>query len=699
MVDTMFDRKSQFRLPDVTSKRLRGYAAFAILTLLLLVHFSLRYAVTNALPLESRHFYPALYNVALSLAGGTGLKSLTLDETIPSHAPVIRFLKLQKASLTADEFAAFMGSRPVRERVTVFAQNRLFEFRVASWLWRAFGISWNVLALFYIAVSTVSCWCVYALCAHLTGQRRGGLLGAALYAVMPCEIGHSVWSIRDANPTWFTIFALTFCLCVAGRFRSRRLNWISYFALGALSLVGLGWRSDALLIPGLTALGLMIALRRDHRGWKHSLAAFLLFAGGILSIYILLTAQDVTHEDFAPAWTTHIAVYADEARTNIGRYEKSYQMLFEDATVSANVYRWLQKPVTYLGAEYARATTEMLMHEASYNMFNWINGFPKIWGRIIWERCGNSYGSFHLAPWPDGKANPPIRAVLGATSFLMQRYWIVVLLAFAGALLVSPHLAEASLLGFFSAYYAALYWLMLPLQKHVTPMSLPAAVAFALAGCVVLASFTRAGRSVATNFLRRRWKKALVSFLLGAAVFLGVREAARWHSTSVRADYLDEIQRRFGKGLAADDSIAHPQKARLGFAAGPLKKDRGYCWEISTDGRGGILALWMRRPINSSRSLFAIPEGQRKVFFYSTCTQFLTGSVVDTPLDVVVTLPPGAKFESCRRFELDGWKTLPFSTVFYPGQRAPGSPRLIIDVPISAPELPPGGWEHFLASR
>ena len=683
--------RKRLSLPDPPRGRLRRYGSFVLLTLILLVHFGLRYSVNQCLPLESKHFYPDLYNIALSLTGETGLKTFALDGKIPAHAPVIRFLSLKQASLTTDEFSAFLASKPALGAVTVFARNRLFEFRVASWLWRIFGISWGVIAIFYIIVSTLCCLCIFFLCTHLTGNKWCGLLGAAFYAVLPCEMVHSVWSIRDANPTWFTILALTFCLCVAGRFQSQWVNACSYFLLGVLSLIGLGWRSDAILIPGLTLLGLLIVLRRQHRKWKHCISALTLFAVGIACVYTSLLAQITTKEEFSPAWITHIAVYADNPRANIGGYENSYQMFFDDGTVISNVYRWVNKTVPYLGTEYARACTQMLWHEASYNMFNWIDGFPLLWGQKIWEGCGDSYGSFQLRFEAE-----PVRDGFELIRAFMKRYWIVLILAFAGAFLFSPHPPEALLLAFFSVYYTALYWVMLPMEKHITPMSLPAAVAFAFASCAVITPLTAAGRSTAVQSMQRRWKSGLTLLILTLTLFLISREVARWHSTSVRASYVSLIRDRSSKGLTADDNIKSPQKAILSFPPGTLEKDRGYCWKIHAYGQGGILALWMRRPTFSGVSFFPIPAGQDEVFFYSTCTQYLVHPVVDAPLDVVVVLQPGMKFESCRSFDLDGWKTLPFSTVFYPGQTAAGSPRIDINPPVSGIASPIGGWEKLL---
>ncbi len=687
-------RESRSSIPDSPPGPLRRYGIAILLALVLLVHFGARCTVNYNRPLESRHFYPDLYNVALSLTGGAGLKMITLDSKVPAHAPVIRFLDLKQDSLTSGEFSAFLASKPASEPVTVFARNRLFEFRVASWLWRIFGISWHVIAFFYILVSTICCLCIYFLCAHLTGNKWCGLLGATLYAVLPCEMVHTVWSIRDTNPAWFTIMALTFCLCIAGRFQSRWMNGSSYVLLGVLSLIGYGWRSDAILIPGLTFLGLLIVLRRQHRSLRHGILAVMLFAVGVGAVYTSLLVQIVTKQEFSPAWVTHIAVYADETRANIGEYENSYQMFFDDGTVINNVYRWTGKVVPYLNAEYARTSAQMLWHEASYNMFNWIDGFPAFWGSKIWEGCGDSYGSQQFALHGE-----KIREFFKLIQQFMKSYWIVLIPAFAGALLFSPHRLEALLLAFFSLYYTALYWVTLPMEKHLTPMCLPAAVAFAFAACAIISLSTGTGRSTALRSIQGHWKPALVVLAVILSVFLVCRELARWHSTAVRSHYLSEIQSRYDKGVPANESIKTPQKAILSFPSGTLTKDRGYCWKIRTYGQGGVLQLWMRRPTISSFATFSIPSGQDEVYFYSTFTQYLAHSAADAPLDVALVLQSGIKLVSARSFELDGWKTLPFNTVFYPGQKEAGAPRVNINAQITGVASPLEGWEKLLAEQ
>src|SRR5439155_912540 len=75
-----------------------------------------------------------------------------------------------------------------------------------------------------------------------------GILAALLFLALPFENQQAIRSVRDISPLWFATVAFGFFVCVAGNFTTRKWNYLTYLALGALSLLGVGWRSDAFLV-------------------------------------------------------------------------------------------------------------------------------------------------------------------------------------------------------------------------------------------------------------------------------------------------------------------------------------------------------------------------------------------------------------------------------------------------------------------
>jgi hypothetical protein len=146
-------------------------------------------------PLHQQFSHPFVYRVSLSVLAGQGFKTFTLS-SCPESRPVAEFLGLQRQRLGPEEFRAFLSCpdvRPLAHPYTDLASpfpvlsgdehvlsqshytTRVLDIYAAALIWRLCGISWAPLALFYVLISTGTCFCAFAIARKLGGGFGPGL--------------------------------------------------------------------------------------------------------------------------------------------------------------------------------------------------------------------------------------------------------------------------------------------------------------------------------------------------------------------------------------------------------------------------------------------------------------------------------------------------------------------------------------------
>lgn len=675
---------------------------------ILIFHFVVRYGIETNYPLQKRHFYSRDYSPALALLDGHGLKGISIDPTIQEHRPINDYLNLKKSELEAEELNVFFSSAIEYRPLNVYEGGRSFELLVAAGIWKLFGVSWHSIFVFYIGLSTLACLSIFFLALQLTQSFGCAVLGAVFFSLIPSEMAHMVWSIRDINPTWFLIFSVTFCFCAVGKYRTRWGNALSYFSLGVISLLGLGWRPDAMIIPIIVFMGLLIVLFRKKRKRMHIMGALILFFVG--AGLVNYTLNKIANQPETSKLTVfHVSVYADSIRSNVGKYENHFQMIRDDITVKRNADRWAARDdIGYVESSlYGKTCLKMFLAETQYNIFNWVNFFPILWGKTVWEHVGLSYGNLHRGAW-NYNAFPEF---VHKTGFIIEKIIsltaVYVFLGLLAAWVYTPFFKESCLLLLFSFYYALIYWVMLPEIKHITPLALPSAIFFALCCLLIKNLCSHKGGFTLKKHFQSNWKVAVSIILLLISSYFVVREFARIYSTSERDKYLAEIHKRAAISQSHNEIIKEPEKAVISFPAKTLLSDKGYVLQIKNHRKEpGLIEYWELRGdphksipgAISAKHTFMLPSRIEKMYFYTTCTQFSTvRQIIDPrPLHIVVRIPSGTEFISAKSLDLDGWHILPYTTLFYDGQKSSGAATIELDALATQLIPPPEGWIELL---
>ena len=162
--------------PSLAQCRARFIAAgkVALVVALLAFHFAARWHHALTMPLADRHNYEQTYAYSLSLLAGKGFHNLAVPPT-PEAAPIARFLAKESDRVTRQEFQTFLANPGPQDfdadagEHNVWASSRILDQYVVAGLWRLFGIRWQAVFLFAVAMSTLSCLFVFF---HRAAHRR-----------------------------------------------------------------------------------------------------------------------------------------------------------------------------------------------------------------------------------------------------------------------------------------------------------------------------------------------------------------------------------------------------------------------------------------------------------------------------------------------------------------------------------------------
>jgi hypothetical protein len=690
--------------------RWNGALKLGLLGGLLVLHFLTRVHSLRLFPVSAHHDYYVSYEYALSFAAGQGLTVLALDNlsapgeafadgltlrSIPSDVPVREFLLGYRDRLSREELDTYLrditppGAPPRPGVANTFSTSRILELYLAGFLWKWFGIDWHHLFAAHCLFNTASCLCVFLIARRLAGSYWAGLAAAALYCASPLQTYLSTVSLRDASPLWFAAAGFCLLVCMVDRFRAPAANFASFAALGAVATLGLGWRWDASLLPPVLGAGLGLVLLHKGRRLRYVLLALSLFAGAaglcLTGINALCGFQRMKSET-----AYHIAFYGESTRCNVLGLENSFQIDWCDLQTYLEVCRRAYVangsggPVPApFGEDYFARCKAMYLDTLRYNAYAWVAQFPRFYWIML--------GGLGTAGSPQGVAPEILQQMLpewAAEAYRLTRSawlglpWLFLLGVVAALAVWAEPMGCLCLLGF-SAYYAAILLLVLPMQKHLALVMLPLHV-FAGVGAWALVRLCRPGawREGLRPILRgRALRRTLAGAAVIGAVWGGACGVTYVVSRATRADHLAAVKALARQGVPAPETLKGTQLFSVRIQPSREAPQPGYLLTVHTGDHPGPLVCrhvhHFRQGIvwgKGYRTLHRLHPNQTQYFFVSCCQG---GAYGDTrPYACGVWVEGDAELVASLRVDLSHWDRPALSTVFTDDDRRPGSPRV-----------------------
>ena len=653
--------------------RLRAFLAIAVL---LANHFVTRHQYDRDIPLKMRGdgMFASDYQAAVNLAADRGFYRVLLPDT-PAARPMREFERLQRDELTPAELQAYLSqpwSQPINlDYGTETADVPLYtarplELRLAGYLWKWLGVRWSVIFTFYQLVSTLT-----ALLVFLIGRKAGGywcgLVAMTLYSLSPLE---SVWvlhSLRDINPLWFAIFGSAAMYCLAGAFKNFWLNLASYVVAGGTALVGYGWRLDALLLPPVLLVLLIVKDRMERASWRDTATHAALFVLGIFACYAFILSVRPP-DSLNPGLAYHVAFYGNAERTNLAGLENSLEVFRcdRDTEVAARYYATANnlpgRGEPFAGPAYASACRALYFRSISFDAWHWVAGFPRF---VVQAMQATALQDLPM----DRDFFPPIPFCVKTTKETLGAVMFWGALLGIGAVFFWARLSPVTTgMVVLLAIYAAILFVVLPEHQHAGILVLPISV---LGGFGITSIFSKALRSA-------HWGTGLAALSILAGAWGIACVAGYFWSLHQRDAQIAQI-RKFTAVAVLDPSIKlHDQS--MSVTNGPNALDRaGYLLEIETGPNPGTLDCqrirWVEvagkpdgRVYQSEHRLY--PK-RRQFFFFSAYQGRLVNGY---HYNATVEVHGDAQIISARRADLTNWRDLEVSTVFYDGEHSPGSP-------------------------
>lgn len=660
-----------------------------VLSSLLLFHFYTRHAAEQAIPLSTNEgLYPSDYRVALSLLEGRGFHLITFPDT-PESRPLLEFTMMSRAQVSREELAAYFRqpySAPVRfdsqRRVpdppvsasdlpflTDLFETRVLDIRVAALLWSWFGVRWSVYFVFYSLVSTLAAFCVF-----LIGRKAGGywagIIALLFYTACPLENEYVVRGVRDISPLWFALFGFAFTVCLAGVSQGRWVRMTSYVVAGIIAVIGYGWRTDALLLPPFLLAFLIGSLMVERRFTEIPRAAVAFAVGTALC---LAGIRAITPgEGVSPQRGFHMAYYGHAARANLLGIEDSLNIYRcdIDTHLDANYYAVANgleaggEP--YLSAAYGSACRRMFVEAVRYDSWHIVSQFPIFLYRALLGSglrdlpVNTDY--FMSRPRWTGPVALAQRFVL--TPLYRLGPYLTVLGLISVLFWVRPVTVAAGIAAFL-CYYGAILLSVLPEYKHTGLLVLPLCV---LSGLAVTSIVNGSWRKV-------RWKAGGIASVALIAIWGIACGVAYPYSVNRRAALIDDI-RKVAAGAPETAGGSEPQRFMVRLDSHDMPDRAGYLLEIDAGHNPASLSCRTLREADVPRYYESnhqlLPD--RKQFFF--VTSYFGANIHASSLQTLILLEGDARIVSARKVDLTNWKHLEVSTVFYDGERSPGSPSI-----------------------
>ena len=560
--------------------------------------------------------------------------------------------------------------------------------RTAAILWRLFGIDRRVLASFYCLFSMATCGCLFFIARRLTGSGWAGLAAAALLTISPIEGFLNTWSWRDSSPMWFTAASLAWFVCGLERSRRPAVNSAAYLVLGALAMLGIGWRIDSLLLVPFLAGAVLIRLFAGRVGWRQGLIAMGCFLAGAFGARQMISAIGAEQTQTANLGF-HMAFYGDFPRSKWLGIENSFEVLFSDMQTLDNARQIHQAdhpddgPLQYLTPEYCAVCRGMFLEQLNYNLFRWVSRFPKFYCRALAgldrESMIGEPGSRQIQKI----LSSPLRQVFAGGDWLGHAMPFLFLIGVLATTCAGRQRSSALLVALFSVYYVGIMFLVLPDQKHLGVLLVPL---YAFSGAGIWGIARLFARSTWRGESRAKWIAGIrhvgTIALIGAAAWALACWFAHAHSVSRREELLSEIRMRAAKGIDSPETLRGDRNFSVSIRPDSSADAAGYLLTISAGEHPGVLTcrqlyfprdsahLWgreliTRHPLNPNR----------EQSFFVSCLQ---GPRLGDPCPHVcsIAIDGEARITRSTRIAMNDWDHPQFCTLFYDGQKSPGSPAI-----------------------
>lgn len=661
-----------------------------LLLLILSITLSLRIYFNLKLPVENRHNYPNHYLNAVSYAaGGLDYDKLKINTKSYMLAGIDHDTKGTSVSKVLDDFLNAKVNTLDIQSLQMYIKGEAyilellvdntfgaFDQYVAAFIWKIFGISWRNLFYFYSFLSTLSGLGLFLLGRKITKSYWGGLLVATVYAFSSPELYGGIWSIRDASPVWFFTFVVTFFFVFTGIYKKQWLNYLSYYALGIITLLGIGWRSDALLFFPIIMLFLIIKLYLEKKLQKNTLKNTLLyFILFIFGSYSIMTLNSKLSAPSAPLGFMHIALYADKIRSNIGSYENNFQNEFNDYQTLWQVQHYQkhnypdENTVQMMQGNYGKYCLELYIKSLTHNIYQWVKTYPRYF-----------YNTFLLQDVILSNTN----TFRQTQNKIIQEIWKgAVYLASVGTIIllfIGAYKHTVSFFITFVFYYSIIYWSMLPLSKHIMIMSVPISV---LSGIFIFYIFSIINKKIVRRKVKKMIfpkRKFLIFFSSIIVIFISyniILYITMKYSTQIKNDLVNKIISisKEGKDITTDINPNWKNKFSIDLSQ---FKPIAVMVEFQTTGEKGLVTVYDQYnkwgkviPIEYK---YNVASKERNHTLFTTCMGFN----IDKNYRIKIQLPPNATISRVKLIPLTNWNGTTYGTVFDKNHKSPGAESIVL---------------------
>jgi hypothetical protein len=687
-----------------------------LLTAILGLHLVSRLCALLTTPLDQMHFYPESYLVSLSLLSGNGFNYLVpgFDHTgTPSPRPavpaqpgsggagaVMDFVAgTGRDGVSQGEFASFLASG-VRAAPTEWERTRVLDIYVAAGLWKLFGISWPTLLAFYALVSTAACLLVFFITQRVAGSAWAGLLGALAFMASPLERVAGAWSIRDANPLWFACLGIFLLLHCAEPRASRLGSFLGWFAIGAGNAVGIGWRTDALLLFPFAVVSLMAILVARRRPARQLVLAVAACLAGLVATKSLVSWLGPTAGGQGGGVGFHVAWYGEEARSNLLGTENAFQAVKDDEVTlyQANYFRLRRhgdrEPTRgFYDPRYLATVRALYLEMLRYDAYPWWRRFPAFLASVTRVDQPVEAGP-PIWVVPKRPARPHAdcvawhqllyeRALHWPVGWLPHLFVVGILL---GVLVEGRRVATLLIAAYF-VYYAAALLMVLPESKHWPPLLLPLHVLAASGVWLALTTpWTRLRPDGAAAWRLLRGPLAGIAGVALCWACIGL--VAHSISRAQRGRLIDSITRLVASGQELPQDPAKRRFFAVAIPPEPEAPPAGYLFEVRGARQPATLfCAQVREGAAIDRDSYyyytrhGLAPGRNSYFFVNPVSGRGVGDPRSYTLYVRVR---GSEIVSVRRLDLSGWRIgLPLSLAFRARDDQPGASLMDDRTPVT----------------
>lgn len=637
-------------------------------TLLLLIVFTIGLIIrvyhVDVMALKDKHFYSSNYEPVLYYMLGKGMNKSDASASV-NHAKVWQFLNAKVDELDISIVENVINENPNIKYFQLNQQYQTFAYYVAAYVWKIFGISWSNLFYFYSFLSMLSGLALFFVVRKITHSYWAGTLTLIIYALAVPDIVGSAWSIRDASPVWFFSFSLFFLFVLTGIYKNRWFNYLSYYLLGVVVMIGIGWRSDVLLFFPIILLYLIINFFIKYKKEQVSTPNIFIFVSlFFIGSYSILNLHEAMSSKNQPSFGfMHIAQYGEHERSKIGMFENNFQNQFSDSMTYMQVktYQEASYPnkenVIYMKGDYGQYCLELYLIAFKHNFYQWTKSYPNY-----------LYQKFILSDAISG------RYISSTTGILQDSWKFFVLIGLIGGILlfiVGIYRKEIILFMVFIFYYSLIYWAILPMSKHIMIIVVPISILGGLSIYFILSLlFNPNYRKKVTALINK--KNILIAISTPITIiclYLIILGISNYISTKSKSNFISEIEKLNNNSLDITSLI----DKNINILDLDLSKYNqiGLLVEFEADKEG--LASITQNFVGGSgqRGLvtnqYKIDDDSNKHFLFIVCTKMIDSNIVN------IILPSHARIKKVDLLPLDKWNGVWYTTIYNDNKISAGS--------------------------